>query len=1101
MKKLIIILLFFILAGYFSINAQTLQSIDPDSAFQGTSIKALIVSNATHFSTATFSVIRLNQGPNQINRDSFTVINDTALYAYFTIAITRPTGTYNLIVNNNIDGIMQLANKFWVLTSPYAPALLSIDPDSTYQGSSIKALIVAKNTNFTIANFTVIRLFQGMNQINRDSFTVINDTALYAYFTIAITRPTGVYNLTVNNSVDGNLQLANKFWVTISPFAPQLLSIDPDSAYQGTSIKALIIAKNTNFTTANFTVIRLSQGINQINRDSFTVINDTALFAYFTIAFTRPAGVYTLTVNNSIDGNLSMANKFWVVLSPYAPKLLSINPDSAMQGTAIKALIIAANTKFTTASFTVIRLSQTMNQINYDSFSVINDTALYAYFTISMSRPVGVYNLAVNNSIDGNLTLNNSFWVTKSPYTPVLLSIDPDSVEQGVSFKGLILASNTKFKSATFSAIRLTRGPTQINYDSFIVINDTALYAYFTIAMTATVGQYNLIVNDNFDGNMTKIQAFTIIVSSKAPKIFSIDPDSAIQGSNVSITILGTNTHFDSGLNLNVSLFRAPNTTINPSTINRINDTAMIADFAITTTMAAGLWDVRVNNSIDGNLTLAQSFTVVVNPNPPRILKVDPDTFFQGKNYILKITATKTKFTSGSKPNVRLSIGMNNLNPDSVVVLNDTILHAYYTIALTANLGLYNLTVSGGVDGNLALANAVTILISPTAPQISKVNPAKAYQGDKVAIYVYGKNVTFTNGTNQQVRLNRGGGGPGANITPDSTKVVHDSLAIGYFSIATTAQAGLYNVQILNTVHGTLSLPQSFEIMLPPSAPQIKNLTPSRGTIGTTVPVIIYCANTTLTKSTGLAFAIFRQGGGGTINGTNIVIVNDSTVTADLAIPGTAVIGLYNARMQNTPHGTLTLINGFEVVSYPVKPKIVSVDPDSAYYGQNNLVMNIICSSTMFTKAKSIKIEIISPSIALLAYDSIKVVHDSSLNVFLSIPKNAELGEYDIIITTDADGSFSLLKGFSVVHNVSAGEINVSEIRCYPNPANEELFITSNTNISSVELIDITGKVLLRKIGLNTNQCKLTLTAYNKGVYFVRIVNEDQLTVSRIIKN
>lgn len=974
-------------------------------------------------------------------------------------------------------------------------SLHSIDPDSAFQGTSIKALITANKTNFTKATFTVIRLNRGPNQINRDSFHVVNDTALYAFFTIPKSSPVGSYNLVVNNNLDGNMSLTGKFWVLLSPSSPVLLSIDPDTAFQGTSIKALILARNTNFTIAKFNTIRLSLGVNQINYDSFIVVNDTALYAFFTIAMNRPAGTYLLTVNNTIDGNLTLANNFWVISSPFAPKLLSIDPDSVVQGNSFKALIIAKNTHFSSATITLIRLSQNFNQINYDSFHVINDTALYAYFTVSMSAAVGAYNLNLNNSVDGNLLINSIFGVIKSPFSPILLSIDPDSAEQGTSIKTLILSSNTKFSSASFSFIRLSQGTNLINYDSFSVINDTALYVYFTIAMNHPVGLYNLAMNNNIDGNLTLNQCFTVLLSPKQPKILSVDPDTAMQGTKVSVTILGTNTHFDSGLNLNVSLFRSPNTTVTPDAVTRINDTALIADFTISVTLATGLYDVRISNSIDGQLTLSQSFTVITNPDPPRIVKVDPDTFIQGNKYLLKIFARKTNFSKGNKPNVRLTFNAQVINPDSVEVINDTLLYGYFTIAQNAITGLYNLIVNGGADGNLSLTGAVYIVISPTAPQIEKISPVRAFQGDKVALMVYGKNVTFTNGTNQTVRLTRGAG---QIINPDSTKIIHDSLAIGYFSIPTSAQAGLYNVVLSGTIHGNLILPQAFEIMLPPSAPQIRYISPSRGALGNNLNITVFTSNTTLTKATNLILTLFIQGGTN-ITATGITVINDTSFTASISIPGNAILGMYNARLQNTPQGTLTAANAFEVIAVPVTPKIKSVEPDSVFYGQQNVVLKINCSGTKFLRAKLLKVEIISPSVMVLVNDSVKALNDTVVNVYLSIPRSAELGKYDIAITTDVEGTFMLAQGLSVVHNVSIAD-NQSDMKVFPNPFISDIFISSPITINNLTITDLSGKIILSVMNINEKELSVKLENTPSGYYILRMDTEEQVKIFKVLK-
>ena len=65
----------------------------------------------------------------------------------------------------------------------------------------------------------------------------------------------------------------------------------------------------------------------------------------------------------------------------------------------------------------------------------------------------------------------------------------------------------------------------------------------------------------------------------------------------------------------------------------------------------------------------------------------------------------------------------------------------------------------------------------------------------------------------------------------------------------------------------------------------------------------------------------------------------------------------------------------------------------------------------------------------------------------------------------------------------------VREVELYPNPILEgRLTITASENISSVQILNITGKVVFnQEFDSNTNRVDLELDRLAKGVYLVRI--------------
>jgi len=81
-------------------------------------------------------------------------------------------------------------------------------------------------------------------------------------------------------------------------------------------------------------------------------------------------------------------------------------------------------------------------------------------------------------------------------------------------------------------------------------------------------------------------------------------------------------------------------------------------------------------------------------------------------------------------------------------------------------------------------------------------------------------------------------------------------------------------------------------------------------------------------------------------------------------------------------------------------------------------------------------------------------------------------------------------------HNIPAG----SRTLLYPNPVDDNLNIQSESEIASVSLFDIYGRLLLTVQAGNDN-CILSLGSFPKGVYVIRITTLSMTITEKIIKN
>jgi len=110
-------------------------------------------------------------------------------------------------------------------------------------------------------------------------------------------------------------------------------------------------------------------------------------------------------------------------------------------------------------------------------------------------------------------------------------------------------------------------------------------------------------------------------------------------------------------------------------------------------------------------------------------------------------------------------------------------------------------------------------------------------------------------------------------------------------------------------------------------------------------------------------------------------------------------------------------------------------------------------------------------------------------------------GNYAVEITT-GNGCTATSTCYAVT-GVSLNENSASTngIKLYPNPTNGNFTINlgENNSKSTIQIIDLTGKVVFENTYSNQNQINLDLQA-PKGIYFVKVMSNGQLSVVKLIK-
>lgn len=95
----------------------------------------------------------------------------------------------------------------------------------------------------------------------------------------------------------------------------------------------------------------------------------------------------------------------------------------------------------------------------------------------------------------------------------------------------------------------------------------------------------------------------------------------------------------------------------------------------------------------------------------------------------------------------------------------------------------------------------------------------------------------------------------------------------------------------------------------------------------------------------------------------------------------------------------------------------------------------------------------------------------------------------------DAQG----LVTYSSINRVELRRGNDNSISIYPNPATDQVHIDSREALTSIELIDVTGKLIQSIQGINTNVYQLNTSKLAPGFYFIRIPANNSTSVYKIV--
>jgi len=273
-----------------------------------------------------------------------------------------------------------------------------------------------------------------------------------------------------------------------------------------------------------------------------------------------------------------------------APSLDSITPNSGLRGNTVQVTLIGNDLTGATA----VNVAGT--GVTVTVFNVISDSEISATFTISATAGLTARNVTVSKT--GFANSNPVTFTVANPPVATLTSISPTSGARGTN---VVVTLNGANFTATGNTIAVSGTLVTVSGVS-VNAGGTQLTATFTIAATAATTSRNVTVT-NPSGSASNAVTFTV-VNPPVATLTSISPASGARGTNVAVTLNGTN-FTATGNTIAVS---GTLVTVSGVSVNAVG-TQLTATFTIAATAATTSRNVTVTNP-SGTASNAVTFKV-----------------------------------------------------------------------------------------------------------------------------------------------------------------------------------------------------------------------------------------------------------------------------------------------------------------------------------------------------------------------------------------------------------------------------------------------------------------------------------------------------------
>ncbi len=613
----------------------------------------------------------------------------------------------------------------------------------------------------------------------------------------------------------------------------------PNVGTQGQTLNVALTATGTNFVQGT-TFANFGDGI-VVN--SLTVNSLTTATANITISNTTFVGYRTITLVTGGEYAVSGTQAFQIL--PNSAALVSVTPNTSPQGANLAVNVVATGTHFlqnaTTFSFT--------GGINVGNVQVNSPTTATVNLAVTQGASVGVQNMSV--ATGGEIAmLPNAFTVTGS--TPYLVSVTPSSGQQGQTENVEIIGQYTTFNAANIMA---TLGG-DITVNSYNVKSPTDVVLNITISTDAAVSSRTAQLVSGPSGGET-IFPFGFTVTPSSAAILSVTPSSVPQGGQLTLALVGQNTHWIQGTTTS-AFYPDPNTEIAVDEITVTDSTHATLNISVPVGQTLGPNGFYMAT---GGEVVTSSVSVYANTPT---LSMNPSNGMPGNSMSVAFTGQFTHFGSTTLA----VVSGQGVSLQSLVFGSNVSAQAKLVIAATATPGLRTITFTTGGEIVTTYFNVVT-----TPAYLYSISPYHSPQSKTLNVEIVGVYTHFAAGTTV-VNID-------PQITVNSTTVNSATDLISNITVSPTATIGWHTVYV-NT--GAEQVIIGFYVD-GPQAPTLVSVVPGSAAQGAEENVVITGSLTHWVQ--GQTELILGAG----VTVSNFTVTSPTTATATISVSPTAPVG------------------------------------------------------------------------------------------------------------------------------------------------------------------------------------------------------------------
>ncbi|RLB03004.1 MAG: hypothetical protein DRG59_12225, partial [Deltaproteobacteria bacterium] len=93
---------------------------------------------------------------------------------------------------------------------------------------------------------------------------------------------------------------------------------------------------------------------------------------------------------------------------------------------------------------------------------------------------------------------------------------------------------------------------------------------------------------------------------------------------------------------------------------------------------------------------------------------------------------------------------------------------------------------------------------------------------------------------------------------------------------------------------------------------------------------------------------------------------------------------------------------------------------------------------------------------------------------------------------------------FAQTNYIESQSLPQTQIQIFPNPANDILTIEGNFNLEEIKKItifDVSGRIIKPLVCSKNKNIQLNISQLSSGIYFIKVVTEDEIINLRFTKN